>query len=54
MHGFQYCGTKRRCDFERYKRIRNQTNEEVKKNPERKVAGKAKTRNKHFWKCMRS
>ena len=41
----QYYATKRKCDFERYKRVRNQTNEVVraaKRNFERKIAGKVK------------
>ena len=53
----KYCVTKRRCDFERYKRIRNQTNEAVrttKRSFEKKIAGKAKTESKHFWKYVRS
>ena len=53
----QYFATKRRCDFERYKRIRNQANEVVrtaKRNFERKIAGKAKKESKHFWKYVRS
>ena len=53
----QYVATKRRCDFERYKRIRNQANEVVrtaKRNFERKIAGKAKTESKKFWKYVRS
>ena len=41
----QYYATKRKRDFERYKRVRNQTNEVVraaKRNFERKIAGKVK------------
>ena len=53
----RYYGTKRRCDFERYKRVRNWSIEVVriaKRNFERKIAGKAKTESKHFWKYVRS
>ncbi|MEW8548045.1 MAG: reverse transcriptase family protein, partial [Candidatus Thiodiazotropha sp.] len=53
----QYCATKRPCDFERYKRIRNQTTETVrtaKRNFERKIASKAKTESKQFWNYIRS
>ena len=48
----QYCATKRPVDFERYKRIRNQSNEEIrstKRSFERKIAKKAKKESKHFW-----
>ena len=43
----QYYATKRKCDFEKYKRVRNQTNEVVrtaKRNFERKIAGKVNKR----------
>ena len=52
----QYCATKLTADFERYKRIRNKANEDIrnaKRNFERKVAKKAKTESKHFWKYVK-
>ena len=54
----QYYATKRKCDFERYKRIKNQASNEAvcaaKRNFERKIAGKVKNESKHFWKYVRS
>ena len=53
----KYYATKRKCVFEKYKRVRNQTNEVVraaKRNFERKIAGKVKNESKHFWKNVRS
>ena len=52
----QYRATKRAADFERYKRIRDKANEDIrnaKRNFERKVAKKAKTESKHFWKYVK-
>ncbi|MES9971492.1 MAG: reverse transcriptase family protein, partial [Candidatus Thiodiazotropha sp.] len=53
----QYRATKRPADFERYKRIRNKTNEDIrnaKRNFEKKISKKAKKESKHFWKYVNS
>lgn len=51
-----YRATKGPADFERYKRMRNQANEDIRtarRNYERKIAKKAKKESKHFWKYVK-
>ena len=51
-----YRATKRPADFERYKRMRNQANRNIrtaKRNYERKIAKKTKKESKHFWKYVK-
>ena len=56
MPGRSIPATKRRADFERYKRIRNQVNDDArnaKRSYERRIAKKAKRESKHFWKYVK-